>query len=240
MSKTNWEEQQKKAFLELFTNKKGISLELIHANLESITRVWQELYQILVKYGKTFDTNNSISMIKEIDYNDSKYLILKGISSEYIVIDMKLKKALTEQEVSSLFDVSVFANEFFEYNIDKTNMLYIEQVEQEGVINILDLYINYKEILLNNNTISYEVQNDDTTAKIKINMDTKRGMIILKNKEKETNYIFIDEKLIPNGMTSKNKEAESLFIMAYGIKDIIIPFQKIPSFLKIQTHSKKR
>ena len=149
-------ELRNKLFETLFTSDDSILLSDLMNNLNEIfIKPWTDLRELLNNNMLSEDFHiNGIESFKHIN----KYLIVKFRFGKYLIVDIRNKKVLNEEEVSVLFNEDFFEEKFNEkYTGEEDYLYYYEFFGFKGdVTELINLYIQNDYVYDCPNIIFYE------------------------------------------------------------------------------------
>ena len=215
-------------FGKFFQNKEGIKASALNTKVKFIIEKYNEINKLLAKEDDRFTLFDNVSFVKKIMLNDKEYLILRTSSFKFIIIDIDSKKTLDTDMVNDLF-----SNEFFKQNIDKHGLSDLYEFITTNYTNeIINIYNKSKSVFDIPTQIIYEINIDNASATLIININYD-GAILMFNTPDQFLYeqIFLGKDLKPQGMSSPSLSNDKAFRIANKIKDIVIPYDIIPSDL---------
>ena len=113
-------------FEQYFKPNNGINIKELLNNTTYITNLYKEFFILLDENIEEYDIYNKVDIIKEIEHNNKKYLIIKISPLQYIIIDLYNYKTLNLESVKKYFKEDLFINNFKEVNginIDRYHVL---------------------------------------------------------------------------------------------------------------------
>lgn len=235
MDEPLWNKKQEETF-ELYFKKlseEAIKVSDILNLIEGYSQKWQQLYEVL-RNSSDFDYHDRIIDQKVININNQNYLFFQVGLWHYFVIDLKNEKSLSNEECLTLFDESLFVQNFGEKQTNKyESFYYFSSLSQEVVKDLINLYVENQDIYNAKNYFIYKpINNTEINTSLSIRLDNKKIILSFFDKErKHLNYIFLNNNLTPIGASNPTNNLESLKIMANRIKNIEIPKSLIPSYL---------
>ena len=213
----------------------GIKLSILMNNLVVVTEKYAMFRELLIKVGG-MDWFSSIEDIKEIRYNGIDYLFINKSYYVYIVIDLKNKKSLTEDEFFELFDVNFFIENFSDSILledEKFLELYHCDECDYGVEEIVNFYYFNKDIFRLPNNIYYRIDIDNFYTSLNIKLSGCHSAIQLSFMSKDQllyETLFIKSDLTPLGLQDAITKIgqERVREMFEQVSNIIIPISVIP------------
>lgn len=100
-------------FERYFEVQKGIKAIDFVSRLSFIYDLYHELDDLCEKNIEYFDCFDSIKSIRLVEYQSKSFLILKKQSWDYVVIDIKDKKSITEEQFKTIFDEDFFCRKLW-------------------------------------------------------------------------------------------------------------------------------
>lgn len=235
MERDVWIKKQEELFELYFKDcDEGVNLECFVNSLGDIKEKWQSLYQILEDELEDFDNHSRVMDIKEIEYMNRKYLILKFFPFDYMVVDFNRGCVLEHKEVINLLDEQLFIDNFGEekisdfakyYSFFGRNNLFADS--------LIDVYRKNKDIFLSDNSFHYSLSDGDCRTFVSVDLATLEVVLGFQylGDVGRCNYIFIDSNLEAYGVSNPDGNMNSLKKMGDRVRDIGIPRNKIPNYL---------
>ena len=151
-------------FLKYFDVTEGILAADLVDKLSFIPYFWKLLHDLCEQNIKYFDSWSTLEMIKTIEHNGKKYLILKTRMAKYVVIDLETNQNITEEIFIRDFTEEFFVNNFKEIPINNDKISFTRWYSIENFKNpsaLVDFY-NFNESILNlSTTLCYRIQIED-------------------------------------------------------------------------------
>ena len=221
-------ELRNKLFSKFFQNKEGISASTLNNKVKFIIEKYDELNKLLAKEDEHFALFDNVGYIKKVMLEHKEYLVLRTSSFKFIIIDIDNKKTLDTDEVNKIFN-----NEFFKQNIDEHGLSDLYEFLSTGYINeILKIYEKNESLFNLPTHIIYEVNINDANATLIININCENCVLMFNTPDQFLyEQIFLGKDLKPSGMSSPTLDQNKALGIANKVKDIIIPFNVIPSEL---------
>lgn len=229
-----------KLFQKYFECTDGILISDLVDKLSYIPLIWSKLHllcQINIKYFHPFSL---LYGCKLIEYNKKKYLILKIGCWNYVIIDIKTKKNITNEEFESDFNEDFFVNNFGERRENDENMYYIlyDISKYNGDIDeLLDFYIENENILNLSSELSYEFNVDGAITSLDIDfINAKAIMTFLTRDQLLYEHLFLNYDLTPSLMQDAHEKMgiEKMNEIFNKIKEMRIPIEWIPNDLYLE------
>lgn len=236
MERDVWIKKQEELFELYFKDcDEGVNLECFVNSLVDIKEKWQSLYQILADELEDFDNHSRVMDIKEIEYMNRNYLILKFFPFDYLIIDCLSEKVLFEEEVFKVFSQEFFINNFQEeYVKNHEKVYYFLGCSDDFAKRVLNFYEHNKDVLTHDNNFYIEKRTDDncvTSICVNLtNLEVTLGFNCF-GEIGRCNYIFLDSNLEAYGVSNPDGNMNSLKKMGDRVRDISIPRNKIPNYL---------
>ena len=227
-------------FEQYFKPNNGINIKELLNNTTYITNLYKEFFILLDENIEEYDIYNKVDIIKEIEHNNKKYLIIKISPLQYIIIDLYNYKTLNLESVKKYFKEDFFINNFKEVNginIDRYHIL----ETNKSLFPIVNYYFENKETFNIKPKIFYKVSYMDAISCIHINLIDENIQLEFLDKNQylyEQLYFYID--LTPSIMQDSIKKIgiNKVNEIFSRIKDINIPLSCIPK--EIQPNNSKK
>lgn len=236
MTKVN-SELRDNLFEKYFEIKDGIFLEDLISILSFVTAIWGKLSEIIANDTHEYKRNERIENIKEINYKENIYLIIKFRFWKYLIINVYENKALKLDEIKEIFDEEFFISYFSEQKLDIENALtdiYWFLNYSGNATEIIKFYDVYKDYLSLPTSINYIIKLADAWTYIYINLINGNIQLGFQNNSKDLyEQIFFNPDLTPfylqDAYSKMGKQKMNEIFLR--IKSIIIPMESIPSSL---------
>lgn len=234
MTKVN-SELRDKLFEKYFETKEGIILEDLISILSFVTAIWGKLSEIIANNTSEYKHNERIENIKEINYKENNYLIIKFRFWKYLIIDTEGNKPLKLDEIKEIFNEEFFISYFSEQKLDTENSLtdfYWFLNYNGNATEIKKFYDVYKDYLALPTSINYIIKLADAWTYIYINLINGNVQLGFQNNSKDLyEQIFFNPDLTPfylqDAYSKMGKQKmNEIFLRT---KSIIIPIKSIPS-----------
>lgn len=218
-------------FEKYFQVQDGILLSDLVESTNFITQTWDHLHKILEKNVEDYDSWSRLEDIKEIEYKNKKYLIIKIMIHRYIVIDLDNKKILSEEEIFNILEEKLFIENFNERKVGENmyNKLYWF-INGNNVDEIINYYNQNKKIFDYPTEIFYRINMNDVYTFLSIKLNSSIQLSFQGKNQILYETLFINSNLTPSGMQdTKNRiSIEKMREIFDRIPSIIIPNEYIP------------
>lgn len=218
-------------FEKYFEGKDYVLLSEIIESTSEITTTWNFLHQILENCIEDYDKWSRLENIKEIEYKNKKYLIIKVMIHKYIVIDLETKKILGEEEALNKFEEQLFIDNFNERKIGEKmyNRIYWF-LNGNNANQIIDYYNQNKRILSYPTKIFYKINMDDVYTFLSIRLNDNIQLSFHGKDQILYETLFMNCDLTPCGVqdTKDRIGIEKMREMFDRIPNIKIPREYIP------------
>lgn len=223
----NKTELRNNLFEKYFEVEDGILLSDLVESTTLITNTWNSLHNILKECIDDYDNWRHLEDIKEIEYKNKKYLIVKVMSREYVVIDLETKKILSKEEVVSKLEEQLFVENFNEMK-DMYKFYWFLNGKKEH--KIIDYYKKNKEVLNYPTRIFYKINMGDVYTFLSIRLNEGIQLSFQGKNQILYETLFINSDLTPYGMqdTKSRIGVEKMREMFDRVPNIKIPREYIP------------
>jgi len=218
-------------FEKYFEVEDGVSLSELVDSTNFITKTWNHLHILFEKNIEDYDKWSHLEEIKEIEYKNKNYLIIKVMIHKYIIIDLDTKKILDEEEIFNKFEEQLFIENFNERKIGEKmyNRFYwfLNGNNIEEIIN----YYNQNKIIFNYPTrIFYKIGNDDVYTFLSIRLNDGIQLSFQGKDQILYETLFINSDLTPSSMqdTKDRISIEKMREIFDRVPNIRIPKEYIP------------
>lgn len=218
-------------FEKYFEVEDGILLSELVKSTSEITSTWDYLHKILEKSIKDYDHWSRLEDIKEIEYKNKKYLIIKIMMQKYIVIDLDTEKILSVEEIFNTLEQQLFIENFNEKKIDeKMYNRFYWFLSGKNEKTIIDYYNKNKKILNYPTKIFYKIKTGDVYTFLSINLNDGVQLSFQGKDQILYETLFINLDLTPSWMqdTKDRISIEKMREMFDRIPNIKIPKEYIP------------
>lgn len=221
-------------FEQYFKSNNSINIKELLNNTTYITDMYKEFFLILDKNIEDYDIYDKVDIIKEIEHNNKRYLIIKVSVLQYIIIDLYNYNTLNLENVKKYFKEEFFITNFREVNGIKIDRYHILE-SNKSLLPIINYYFNNKDLFNIKPKIFYKVSYMDAISCIRINLIDENIQLEFLTKDQylyEQLYFNID--LTPSIMQDSIKKiginkTNEIF---NRIKDINIPLSCIPKGIR--------
>ena len=181
-----------------------------------------------------FDEYSHLSIIKVLDYKGRKYLIIKLYSWDYIIVDIDDKHSIDESEFKSIFNEQFFIDNFSEKKVERGFEL-CDVSEYEGDIQeLLDFYIENKDILSLPSGIHYRHEINDALTYLNIDFVNESAQMGFQTPDQFLyEQLFLNYDITPLGLQDAHSRIgkDRMREMFERIRQIKIPKEVIPEKL---------
>lgn len=212
---------------EKYFEEDGILLSELVESTSVITHTWNSLHKIFETCIDDYDKWSRLEDIKEIEYKNKKYLIIKVMSRKYVVIDLETKKILPEKEVFNKLEEKVFVENFNEME-DMYKFYWFLTGKKEH--KIIDYYNKNREVLNYPTRIFYKINMGDVYTFLSIRLNEGIQLSFQGKNQILYETLFINSDLTPSSMqdTKDRIGIEKMREMFDRIPSIKIPKEYIP------------
>lgn len=218
-------------FEKYFEIEDGVLLSDLVESTRDITNTWDFLHQILENCIEDYDKWSRLEDIKEVEYKNKKYLIIKVMMHEYIIIDLESKKILSEEESLNIFEEQLFIDNFNERKIgEKMYNKFYWFLNGNNENQIIDYYNKNKKIFKYPTKIFYKMNMDAVYTFLSIRLNDGIQLSFQGKDQILYETLFINSDLTPSGMqdTKDRISVEKMREMFDRIPNIKIPRKYIP------------
>lgn len=233
-------------FAKYFESDEGILVTDLLEKLSFIADTWQTLRELCIKNIKYFFPRKSLEKIRIIQNKEKKYLILKFLCEEYIIIDIEKNENISKIDFQTCFNTSFFIQHFDEEikEDEKDFMQNCMLIKYNGNINeLINFYTKNQNIFELSNKLFYKYKIGEALTYFCINFTDKDIQIGFKTPDQflyETLHFSYD--LIPCPIQQETTVSvigqERLDVMFKEIPKIKIPEPLIPEDL-LQEYKKQ-
>lgn len=209
-------------FEKYFEVEDGILLSDLVKVTNTIVESWQSLHKLLEKNVEDYDSWSRLEDIKEIEYNEKKYLIIKVMIWRYIIIDLETKKTFTENDIASVFEEQFFVDNFDEVETEKQD--YYNRywcMECNNADEIINYYNQNKKIFNCTSDIFYKINIGDVYTSLYIRLNGGIQLSFQGPNQILYETLFINSDLTPSGMQDAQNKI--------GIKKMREMFDRLPN-----------
>lgn len=224
-------------FEKYFDNKTGITLYELMEKIKIVIETWLCFHELLEKNSEDINRYTRIELVEQVNYNTKKYLFIKFLPWNYLIIDLDKLKVLSVEEISAVFEESFFVNNYNEKYINEGEnsiSLYWFYTYSGEISKLIDFYIKNMQLLNLPKEIFYKIEMDEawtylaikiTNGKVQLGFQTEDQLLYER--------LFINADLTPALLQDAQSKIgkKRIFEMFNRIKDIIIPFEAIPEDL---------
>lgn len=225
-------ELRNELFKKYFEETEGPLLTDFVDNLSFIPKTWRSLHKICEQNIDYFNTFTSLDHMNLMIENNKQYLVLNFSTWNFIIIDLETNKTITKEEYKKKFDDEVFMNTFYSKEEQPS---FINIIEYNGnPKELLDFYIENKEILTLPTTINYGYEKDSAWTNLNIDFVNEKISLSFQTEDQFLyEHLFLNYDLTPMDFQDATKKIgkERLEEMFNEIKKIIVPKDIIPNVL---------
>lgn len=228
------EELRNQLFSKYFEVEDGILATDLVDKLAFIPELWHELRVLCKKNIRYFNPVNSLEQFKVLEHNQKNYLIIKLGMLRYVIIDLKTKENITEEQFKNEFDDSFFINNFNEVDTKNYSNMYSIDNYNGDIQELIDFYIENKNVLSLSNELYYRLELGEAWTYFYIDFaNAKAGLAFETSDQFLYEQLFLMYDLSPFGMQDAQGKIgiEKMQEMFEEIKKIKIPIEVIPNDL---------
>ena len=224
-------------FERYFEVQKGIKAIDFVSRLSFIYDLYHELDDLCEKNIEYFDCFDSIKSIRLVEYQSKSFLILKKQSWDYVVIDIKDKKSITEEQFKTIFDEDFFVENFGERKTEDSEVfsLFYDVEEYQGNIDdLIDFYFRNRQVFNLPTRLYYRLDLKQAWTYFSIHLAQGTAQLGFQTPDQFLyEQLFLQSDLTPSGMQDAVGKIgkERVQEMFSKIKEIKLPVQIIPEAL---------
>ena len=224
-------------FERYFEVQKGIKAIDFVSRLSFIYDLYHELDGLCEKNIECFDCYDSIKSIQLIEYQSKPFLIMKKQSWNYVVIDIKNKKSITEDQFKTIFKEDFFVENFGESQMEDSKVfsLFYNVEEYQGNIDeLIDFYFRNRRIFNLPTKLYYRLDLKEAWTYFSIHLAQGTAQLGFQTPDQFLyEQLFLQADLTPSRMQDAVSRIgkERVEEMFSKIKEIKLPVQLIPEAL---------
>ncbi len=218
-------------FEKYFEVEDGVLLSELVESTRIITDTWNNLHKILENCIEDYDEWSHLEDIKEIQYKNKKYLIIKVMMHKYIVINLENKKILSDEEALNIFEEQLFIENFDEIQMgEKMYNRFYWFLNGSNENQIITYYNQNKKVLNYPTNILYKINMGDVYTFLSIRLNDNIQLSFQGKDQILYETLFINSDLTPGGMqdTKDRIGIEKMREMFDRVPNIKIPREYIP------------
>ncbi len=224
-------------FERYFEVQEGIKAIDFVSRLSFIYDLYHELNGLCEKNIESFDCFDSIKSIQQVEYQSKSFLILKKQCWDYVVIDIKEKKSITEEQFKTIFDEDFFVENFGERKEkdSKVFSLFYDVEEYRGNIeDLIDFYFRNRQVFNLPTRLYYRLDLKEAWTYFSIYLAQGTAQLGFQTPDQFLyEQLFLQSDLTPSMMQDAvgrigKERAQEMF---GKIKEIRLPVQIIPEAL---------
>lgn len=218
-------------FEKYFEVEDGILLSDLVESTNFITQTWNYLHELLQKHIEDYDSWSRLEDIKEIEYENKKFLIIKVMIQQYIVIDLEEKKTLNEEQTFNILEEQLFIENFDERKVGENmyNKLYWF-ISGNNIEEIINYYKQNEKIFNYPTRIFYKITDGDVYTFLSIRLNDGIQLSFQGKDQILYETLFIKSDLTPSSMqdTKDRISIEKMREIFDRVPNIRIPKEYIP------------
>lgn len=202
--------------------------------LTFIPELWYKLHDLCEKNIKRFCSFNSLEQFKVLEHNQKNYLIIKLGMLRYVIIDLKTKENITEEQFKNEFDDSFFINNFDEVYTQNDSSMYRIDNYNGNTQELIDFYVENRNVLSLSNELYYRLEVEEAWTYFYIDFINAKAQLGFQTSDQFLyEQLFLMYDLSPFGMQDAQGKIgiERMQEMFEKIKKIKIPIEVIPNDL---------
>lgn len=209
-----------------YFEEEGILVTDFLDKLSFIASAWQDLRELCAKNMKYFFQGKSLEKIRIVQSKGRKYLILKLLVEEYVVIDVEKKENISKIDFQESFEESFFIKHFDEEKRNDENdfIRHCMLIKYYGDMNeLINFYLKNQNILELNNQIVYKYEIGEAWTYFSVNFTNQDIQIGFRTPDQ-----FLYETLHFNYNLLPYSVQEDKIISAIGKERMQEMFKEIP------------
>lgn len=244
MEKTR-DELRNELFDMYFEEKEGVSLSDLAVKMIPIYDTYAKFKKLLIEKIRCYDSFNRLEMVKELEKNHHKYLIIKEMPMHYIIIDFDTNQTVEREKALQLFDANFFIDHFEERKDEESYFPSVYQFKKstkstKDLKEIIEFYKENEQLFSYQTEINLHYGTKDAYTYLNISLtegDVQLGFHTPDQYLYE--HLFMNRDLTPYGMQDAQEKItlERMSEMFDQIKEAKIPYSYISKKLYLEVLS---
>lgn len=229
LNRTKKEELRNKLFNKYFEVEDGVNVIDLINSIQIITDTWKHLHELLENKLEDFDNYTRITRIENIEYKNNNYLVIETEPFDFLIVDLKRRKVLSNNEKLSIFEEEFFSNKL---SVDmKYKKLFYFLTYQGDIEELIKFYNANRQFLSIPNYIHSKLMVEDAWTYLSIDLANSKVQLGFETKDQMLyEHLFLNIDLSPSKMqdAASKMGRKKMFEIFGQVREIKIPIEQIP------------